>query len=46
VLADGRRATNPAVGEIDFDEEQGILRGFTPYDGDPLDAYRNLLAID
>jgi predicted DsbA family dithiol-disulfide isomerase len=46
LLADGRRATNPAVGEIDFDEEQGILRGFTPYDGDPLDAYRNLLAID
>jgi predicted DsbA family dithiol-disulfide isomerase len=46
VLADGRRATNPAVGEIDFDEEQGILRSFTLYEGNPLDVYRNLLAID
>jgi predicted DsbA family dithiol-disulfide isomerase len=46
ILADGRRTTNPAVGEIDFDEEHGVLRSFTPYAGDPLDVYRNLLAID
>ncbi len=44
VLPDGSRHTNPAVGEIDFDEDNFILRSFTPYQGDPLAAYREILA--
>jgi predicted DsbA family dithiol-disulfide isomerase len=44
VLPDGRQITNPATGEIDFDEERAELRGYTPYPGDPLDAYREILA--
>lgn len=43
VLPDGERVTNPALGEIDFDEEQFVLRRYTPFAGDPLDAYRQLL---
>lgn len=43
VLPDGSRVTNPAVGEIDFDEENAILRSYTPYEGDPLEVYREML---
>ncbi len=43
VLPDGRRFSNPAVGEIDFDEEQYILRRYTPYPGDPLAVYREMM---
>lgn len=43
VLPDGRRVTNPAVGEIDFDEENAILRSYTAYEGDPLGVYREML---
>ncbi|NLF63696.1 MAG: dithiol-disulfide isomerase [Chloroflexi bacterium] len=43
VLPDGERVTNPALGEIDFDEEQYVLRGYTPFAGDPLASYRKLL---
>lgn len=43
LLPDGRRVTNPAVGEVDFDEENYMLRSYRPYEGDPLDAYRELL---
>jgi predicted DsbA family dithiol-disulfide isomerase len=41
----GERATNPAVGEIDFDEEAAVLRSYIPYPGDPLQAYRLLLGL-
>lgn len=35
--------TNPALGEIDFDEENYALRSYTPYGGDPLAAYREMI---
>jgi hypothetical protein len=43
VLPGGRQVTNPAVGEIDFDEANFTLRSYTPYAGDPLAVYRELL---
>ena len=43
VLPDGRQVTNPAIGDVDFDEENSVLRSYTPYAGDPLDAYRQML---
>ena len=43
VLPDGGRITNPAVGEIDFDEERAVLRSYHPYEGDPLEAYREMV---
>lgn len=43
VLPDGQRVTNPAIGEIDFDEEQYVLRSYSPFAGDPLAVYRQLL---
>jgi predicted DsbA family dithiol-disulfide isomerase len=43
VLPDGRQVTNPAIGEVDFDEANNILRSYTPYAGDPLTEYRELL---
>jgi predicted DsbA family dithiol-disulfide isomerase len=43
VRADGRRATNPALGEIDFDEQRGLLKSFSPFKGDPLEIYRDLV---
>ena len=43
LLPDGSRHTNPAVGEIDFDEEQFILRSYRLFEGDPLADYRSLL---
>ena len=43
LLPDGQRITNPAVGEIDFDEEHFQLRSYKPYPGNPLDVYREML---
>ncbi|MFW6063428.1 MAG: DsbA family oxidoreductase [Chloroflexota bacterium] len=43
LLPDGRRLTNPGLGEIEFDEETYELRHYQPYDGDPLQVYRELL---
>ena len=43
VLPDGRQLTNPAIGEVDFDETNNILRSYTPYTGDPLAMYREML---
>ncbi|HEX6386340.1 MAG TPA: dithiol-disulfide isomerase [Anaerolineae bacterium] len=43
VLPDGRQITNPGIGDVDFDEENNVLRSYTPYEGDPLDAYRQML---
>jgi predicted DsbA family dithiol-disulfide isomerase len=43
VLPGGQQVTNPAVGEIDFDEERFLLRSYTPFPGDPLRAYRELI---
>lgn len=46
VLPDGSQVTNPALGEIDFDEQNSILRSYTPYAGDPLAAFREMLEVD
>jgi predicted DsbA family dithiol-disulfide isomerase len=43
VLPDDRQVSNPAVGEIDFDEATSTLRSYIPYEGDPLDVFRSLL---
>ncbi|NWF65638.1 MAG: DsbA family protein [Chloroflexi bacterium] len=43
VLPDGHQMTNPALGEIDFDEENYVLRSYTPYEGDPLAVYREMI---
>lgn len=43
ILPDGSQITNPALGEIDFDEDNYILRSYTPYSGDPLAVYREIL---
>jgi predicted DsbA family dithiol-disulfide isomerase len=43
ILPDGRQFTNPAIGEVDFDEENNVLRHYTPYEGNPLDAFRQML---
>ena len=45
VLEDGRRVTNPAVGAVDFDEENYVLRGYEPFDGDWVAVYEALLEI-
>jgi hypothetical protein len=44
LLPDGRQITNPATGEIDFDEQRMVLRSYTPFKGNPLDVYREILA--
>ncbi len=43
VFADGRMISNPAAGEVDLDEANNILHGYTPYPGDPVQAYRVLI---
>ena len=43
ILPDGRQMTNPAIGEIDFDEDNHILRSYSPYPDDPLAVYREML---
>jgi predicted DsbA family dithiol-disulfide isomerase len=43
ITNDGRRVTNPAVGEIDFDEEAAVLRGHRPFEGDAMEEYRRLV---
>lgn len=43
VFRDGRQITNPAVGEVDIDEENAVLRGYNPYSGDPLEFFRMVL---
>lgn len=43
VLPDGRQVSNPAVGEIDYDESKHILHNYQPYPGDPRVVYRELL---
>jgi predicted DsbA family dithiol-disulfide isomerase len=43
VLPSGRQISNPAAGDADIDEERGVVRGYTPYAGDPLEAFRALL---
>lgn len=45
ILADGRRVTNPALGEIDFDEESYVLRGYEGFDGDVEAVYAEMLGI-
>jgi predicted DsbA family dithiol-disulfide isomerase len=44
VLPDGSQVSGPATGEIDIDEENGILRSYKPFAGNPLDTYRELLS--
>lgn len=43
VLPDGQRMTNPAIGEVDFDEENYVLRDYKPYEGNATERYRELL---
>lgn len=43
VLPSGRQITNPAAGKADIDGERGVVRSYTPYDGDPLAVYRAML---
>lgn len=43
ILPDGRRLTNPAVGEIDFDEEAYVLRRYEPFEGDVQAVYGEML---
>jgi predicted DsbA family dithiol-disulfide isomerase len=43
VLPGSRQVTNPAIGEIDFDEANNVLRNYAPYAGDPLAVYREML---
>jgi hypothetical protein len=43
VLPTGWQVSNPAAGEADIDEERGVVRGYTPYEGDPVAAFRALL---
>jgi predicted DsbA family dithiol-disulfide isomerase len=45
VLPDGRQVTNPAIGQVDFDEESYAVRGYTAYEGDPLATYRDLMQV-
>lgn len=45
ILPDGRRVTNPALGEIDFDEENYVLRGYQAFEGDPLQVYAEMLGV-
>jgi predicted DsbA family dithiol-disulfide isomerase len=43
VLPDGRQVTNPGLGEVDYDEENNIFRGYTPPERDWRDVYREML---
>ena len=43
VLPSGRQVSGPAGGEADIDEEQGVVRGYVPFEGDPLAVFRELL---
>ena len=43
VLPGGRQVSYPGTGHADIDEERGIVRSYTPHEGDPLDALRELL---
>jgi len=43
VLPGGRQVSGPAGGEADIDEEQGVVRGYVPFEGDPLAVFRELL---
>jgi predicted DsbA family dithiol-disulfide isomerase len=43
VLPNGRQISGPASGDADIDEERAVVRGYTPYEGDPLAAFRALL---
>jgi hypothetical protein len=43
VLPGGRHLTNPALGQVDFDEARGVLRSYTPYEGDPVAVYREMV---
>ena len=45
VLPDGRRVTNPALGEVDFDEESYVLRSYEPFEGDALEVYAQMLGL-
>jgi predicted DsbA family dithiol-disulfide isomerase len=43
VLPSRRQVTSPGLGEADIDEERAVVRGYTPYAGDPLAAIREVL---
>jgi predicted DsbA family dithiol-disulfide isomerase len=43
VFRDRTQISNPAIGEMELDEENAVVRSFTPYSGDSLEFYRMLL---
>jgi predicted DsbA family dithiol-disulfide isomerase len=43
VLPDGRQIANPGAGDAEIDEERGVVRGYTPFAGDPLAVLRDML---
>lgn len=43
VLPDGTQVSNPATGEADIDGERGVVRGYTPFEGDALAVFREML---
>lgn len=43
VLPGGKQISNPGEGEIDIDEEHATVRRFTPFAGDPLAIFRDML---
>src|SRR5256714_9059789 len=43
VLRGGRQVANPAAGRADIDKKRGVVRSYTPYTGDPLAVFRELL---
>ena len=45
ILPDGRRVTNPAVGEVDFDEDEYVLRRYEPFVGNAEEVYAEMLGV-
>lgn len=45
ITPDGQQFNNPGVGEVDFDNNTGELRTFSPYPGDPMEVYREMFAV-
>lgn len=43
VLADGRQVSGYLSGEVDTDEKQDVVRGYAPFEGDPLAVFRETL---
>ena len=42
ILPNGRRLTNPAIGEIDFDEENYVVRSYEAFEGNVVGVYKEM----